>query len=266
MDLRNALEWVGLSDVGRQRTRNEDALAADLTTGLVMLADGMGGYLAGDIASEIAVLSIVADIAESAHGQNRGTFSPRENMVSAIQQANAVIHRLSTQTDRYASMGATLVAGLFVDNRLIVGHMGDSRLYRLRQQTLTQLTQDHSYVQEQVNAGELTAEEARWSPHRHLVTRALGVDAIAELELHEHPVEKGDVYLFCSDGLTDLVSDADIGSILLQSEQSLDQKAYTLVHMANALGGTDNISVILVRVKKRFASKLNSEGKPRKEA
>jgi PPM family protein phosphatase len=261
MDLNDALEVVRLSDIGLQRDRNEDVVASDLITGLVLLADGMGGYKAGDVASEIAALSITAEVAEAMqplHGK-RSVIGPSYGQIlsKAVNNANKVIYQLSGQSESCAGMGTTLIAGIFADDRLMVGHVGDSRLYRLREGKMSQLTQDHSYVQEMVNAGELTEAQARLSANKHLVTRALGVDVVVELELHEHEVHPQDIYLFCSDGLTDAVGDEEIQHILLNSSENLKAGAHALVRIANNYGGTDNISVILVGVKKSFANKRN---------
>ena len=266
--LSGVLEIVRLTDVGLMREHNEDAVASDESYGFVVLADGMGGYKAGEVASEIAVLSITADFTEAIDNKRHqaalqgqyldllGDIEFHADMLeNAVKHANGSIYHVSTTVAECQGMGTTLVLGIFVNNQLLVGHVGDSRLYRLRQQKLSQLTEDHSLLQEQIKAGLMTVEQARFSPHKNLVTRALGVDVDVELELHEYVVEVGDIYLLCSDGLSDLVDDLAIEAVLNTCFFDLEQAAQMLVQMANDNGGLDNISVILVRVKQSFESK-----------
>jgi protein phosphatase len=150
-------------------------------------------------------------------------------------------------------MGTTLVAGIFADNKLVVGHIGDSRMYRLRGGSLEQLTEDHSIVQEQINAGLITQEQAQTSSNKNLVTRALGIEPSVELELQVFDVEVGDLYLLCSDGLSDMVSDADIAETLREANGNITHAANKLVKLANEHGGVDNVSVMLAIIKKEFA-------------
>ncbi len=265
--LSGALEIVRLTDVGLLRDHNEDTVASDESYGFVVLADGMGGYQAGEVASEIAVLSITAELTEAIEHKTdfaNETTQAVDNLdlmrfeaqalASAVKHANESIFYVSNTVQECEGMGTTLVAGVFADNRLLVGHIGDSRLYRLRGQTLQQLTEDHSLLQEQINAGLMTVEQAKFSPHKNLVTRALGVDAQVELALNVHAVAVGDIYLLCSDGLSDMVDDSEIERTLNHCSGDLRFAAQTLVNMANDQGGQDNISVILVRVKQSFAS------------
>lgn len=254
MNLSGLLEIVRLTDVGLKRDHNEDAVAGDVESGLLVLADGMGGYKAGEVASEIAVLTIVAELKESladfAPGQvdlMTGLQRESELIQHAVAKANADIYHVSQTQPQCTGMGTTLVVALFTNNRVLVGHIGDSRMYRLRGQELVQLTEDHSLLQEQIRAGLITPEDARQSANKNLVTRALGVDPEVELELHEHVVLPGDIYLLCSDGLTDLVEDEEIYLTLSSLSANLDLAAHQLVQMANDYGGKDNISVILAR-------------------
>lgn len=262
MDLNNVLEIVRLTDVGLQRDHNEDAIASDGTIGLVILADGVGGYKAGEVASEMAVLSITAELKEamvthrpSQAGQVLDQQAEAQLILGAVKNANEVIYNVSQTQSQCAGMGTTLVVGLFTDNKLLVGHIGDSRMYRLRNQVLSQITTDHSLLQEQIKAGLITAEQAKYSTKKNLVTRALGVDPEVELELNEYDVEMGDMYLLCSDGLSDLVEDGTIQSTLNALSSNLTDTAHALVQMANDNGGKDNISVILVKVNKSFEYK-----------
>ncbi len=151
-------------------------------------------------------------------------------------------------------MGTTLVAALFTNNKVLVGHVGDSRMYGLRGDKFEQITEDHSLLQEQIKSGLITPEQAKLSNNKNLVTRAVGIDPTVELELHEYDVEVGDIYLLCSDGLTDLVDDVDIHAALAGLSSNLGMAANQLVQMANDNGGKDNISVILARVLKPFAA------------
>lgn len=258
MDLSDALEVVRLTDVGLLRDHNEDAIASDLTMGFVILADGMGGYKAGEVASEIAVLSITADLKEVMLNNRpsleaAGLKLPESQlMIDAVKQANEVIYHVSQTQLQCAGMGTTLVMGLFTNNKLLVGHIGDSRMYRLRGQMLSQITEDHSLLQEQLKLGLITPEQAKFSANRNLVTRALGTDPEVELTLNEYDVELDDVYLLCSDGLNDMVDDGAIQDALNENTFSLIEAAETLVQLANDNGGKDNISVILVKVKRTF--------------
>ncbi len=253
MNVSNAIKVVRQTDVGQIREHNEDAVASDLSIGLVLLADGMGGYKAGEVASEIAALVIAAEVTESMQGKPR--ISASLMLQDAVKKTNAIIYEISQNEPQCAGMGTTLVVALYANNKVVVGHIGDSRMYRLRGETLMQLTEDHSMVQEQINAGLITREQALVSTNKNLVTRALGVDPEVVLELQEFDVEVGDIYLLCSDGLSDLVQDDEIKNILLEMPSSLSQAANKLIQTANEYGGTDNISVVITAVKKEFSAK-----------
>jgi len=261
MDLTGALEVVRLSDVGQRRDHNEDAIASDIEIGLLVLADGMGGYKAGEVASEIAILTMLAELKETMAQLDPGQVDPVTGMqaeamllMDAAAKANASIFSVSESQPQCAGMGTTLVAALFTNNKVLVGHIGDSRMYRLRGERFEQLTEDHSLLQEQLSSGLITPEQAKLSNNKNLVTRAVGIDPAVELELHEHDVEVGDIYLLCSDGLTDLVEDADIHAVLSGWSSNPEMVANQLVQMANDNGGKDNISVILAKVLKPFAA------------
>ncbi|MDP2153610.1 MAG: Stp1/IreP family PP2C-type Ser/Thr phosphatase [Methylotenera sp.] len=267
MDLSEALEIVRLTDVGLLRSHNEDAIASDASIGFVILADGMGGYNAGEVASEMAVLSITAELKEALGSHPTHYALPdvdqpvlnkkilRKLMIDAVANANASIYHASQTYPHCAGMGTTLVLGLFINNQLLVGHIGDSRIYQLRNQRLVQMTEDHSLLQEQIKAGVITHEQAKSSSYKNLVTRALGIDSEVELALNEFDVEVGDVYLLCSDGLSDLVDDELIQSVLNHHVQNLTSAADALVQLANEHGGNDNISVILAKVNHLYEDK-----------
>lgn len=258
--LRDALEMVGMTDPGRVRSHNEDALLFDADLGFVVLADGMGGYNAGEVASG-ATVDAIDDVLRSEWllvSSNSKAGPPlrlqaQEMLTVAIARANSVVYEMARNEPLYAGMGTTLVAALFCDNHLVVGHVGDSRLYRYRNADFSCLTRDHSLLQMQLDAGLLTPEEARHASGRNLVTRAVGVEPEVESEIQTFAAMPGDVYLLCSDGLTEMVEDDLIGDVLGMYADNLPLAAQTLVAQANANGGRDNISVALVAVKRAYA-------------
>ena len=259
VNLGTALEIVTATDPGMVRSHNEDSIGTDAEIGLAVLADGMGGYNAGEVASGIAVAMLNTEMKQAfeshephavdAVGETLAEKFVRENSA----KANAAIYQTAKSQPQYAGMGTTLVVALFFDNRMTVGHIGDSRLYRLRGETFEQVTRDHSLLQEQIDSGMITKEQARYSQNKNLVTRAVGIDPEVETEIHTYSVEPGDIYLLCSDGLSDMVQDDDIHSTLSTLQSNLPLAAKQLVQLANDSGGRDNISVILVRVIEDFA-------------
>ena len=263
MNVSDAIKVVRLTDIGLVREQNEDSVASDLTIGLLVLADGMGGYRAGEVASEIAVLTLTAQVTEAMRNFDVNKYyasnvmPESEMLIDAVVHANATILQVSKEQPQCAGMGTTIVAAIFSNNKLTVGHIGDSRMYRLRVQRLTQLTEDHSLLQEQLNAGLITQEQAKTSTNKNLVTRALGIDEHVELELNEFTVEPGDLYMLCSDGLSDSVDDGVILRILLDANGNTDLAANLLVQAANEQGGKDNISVVIAIVNKPFISEKN---------
>ncbi len=257
MNVENAIKVARLTDIGLLRDHNEDAVASDLSIGLLVLADGMGGYKAGEVASEVAVLTLTAELTEAMLHKDAlklmpGLLPESQMLMSAIEHANATIYQISQEQPQCAGMGTTLVAAIFADNKLVVAHIGDSRLYCLRDETLIQVTEDHSLLQEQLNSGLISAEQAKTSHYKNLVTRALGIDPEVEPELQEFDVEVGDIFLLCSDGLSDLVDDALIKKILIDSNGNIEFAAANLVQIANEMGGKDNISVVIAMIKKPF--------------
>lgn len=236
------------TDSGRSRENNEDSVAFDEPTCLGVLADGMGGYNAGEIASGMATAFIKSELSRwlSEAGQQANLKEVRRALEICVGNANRSIFHAAVSNPQYSGMGTTLVVGVFRDSKLILGHIGDSRCYRWRNQALVQITKDHSLLQEQIDAGFLTPEQAAMSPNKNLVTRALGVEDEVILELHEHDVELGDVYLMCSDGLSDMMDDAAIARIL-KNGSSLEYMAGELISLANENGGRDNITVLLTQ-------------------
>lgn len=237
------------TDPGRARENNEDAVVHDDDTHLCVLADGMGGYNAGEIASGMATAFIKSEMARwlSEAGRHAKVKEIRRALEICVDNANRSIFNAASSNPQYSGMGTTLVVGVFHAATLVLGHIGDSRCYRLRNGELAQITKDHSLLQEQIDAGLITPEQASSSNIKNLVTRALGVEDAVALDLHEHTVEAGDYYLMCSDGLSDMVDDGEIASIL-GGESPIEQKAESLVVAANEHGGRDNISVLLVQV------------------
>ncbi|MDD4929692.1 MAG: Stp1/IreP family PP2C-type Ser/Thr phosphatase [Gallionella sp.] len=260
MNMTDVLEIVAKTDPGMVRAHNEDSVEIDAACGLVVLADGMGGYNAGEVASGLAVSVLVSEITGSLKHTSpltRDEETGDELGVSLINRgihnANASIYDAARKNEQYAGMGTTIVTALFYDNRVVVGHVGDSRLYRLRGGMLKPITRDHSLLQEQIDCGMITAENARYSRNRNLVTRGVGIDAEVVPEIHLYDVEVGDIYLLCSDGLNDMVEDDDIYSVLYAMQGNLALAAEQLIQTANDNGGRDNVSVILVKVKQDFA-------------
>lgn len=256
-----ALEVAGLSDPGMVRGHNEDAIAMHPSVGLVVLADGMGGYNAGEVASGIAttlisegVKSALEVISPHMEDATTGKSVAHRILRTEIDKANLAIFQTAQSQPQCAGMGTTLVTALFYDNRLTVAHVGDSRLYRLRGGNFEVITKDHSLLQEQLDSGFITPEQAKLSQNRNLVTRAVGIDPQLEAELNDYEVEIDDIYLLCSDGLNDMVDDEDIGLVLTTLRNNLPLAAGQLVQMANDNGGRDNVSVILVRIKNNFSA------------
>jgi len=249
--IHHELEVASRSDTGKVRPYNEDSVAADAAGGVAVVADGMAARRGADVAARIATKHLL----ESLRTQSGAT--PDRTVRDAFAAVNDAIAREAQANPSMQGMATTVVAAWFRGDRVSIAHVGDSRVYRFRGGQLERLTIDHSFIQEQLNAGTMTTSEARLSQSRHLVTRALGTDDAVAPDLSEHEVRPNDLYLLCSDGLHDLVDDSDIALALESLQPNLELAATTLVHMANDRGGLDNISVVLVRVKPQ-----KSSGKP----
>jgi len=259
MDLSQVLEIASHTDPGMVRSHNEDSIASIAEKGLVVLADGMGGYNAGEVASGMATTVITTELQQLLEDHPPHKVDPQSGQKAAmkmlreqIAKANASIYQASQSQPQYAGMGTTLVVALFYDNKMMVAHIGDSRLYRMRGDEFGQVTKDHSLLQEQIDAGVLTKEQAKYSSNKNLVTRALGIDPAVEAEIREYDTLPGDIYLLCSDGLSDMVSDEDIGMALQALGANLNLAAQQLVQMANDNGGRDNISAILIKILREY--------------
>jgi len=252
MSLQDSILIAGLTDQGLVREHNEDSIGSDPALGLLILADGMGGHKGGEVASAIAVDTVLATLKKTLpdiiHGQtdDRTGYSLESMAIeSAIKQANTAIYQASHNNAQYEGMGTTIVVLLFYDNRVSIAHVGDSRLYRLRDQKLEQLTRDHTLLQELVDRGLYTREEARQSLNKNLVTRAVGVNLTVEVDLLEDFGVPQDIYLLCSDGLTDMIDDQLIEDSILNYRSNLARLANELVSQAKSHGGKDNISALL---------------------
>jgi len=234
------------TDPGLIRQNNEDAVAFDHAAGLCILADGMGGYNAGEVASGMATAFIKSELGRWLFqaGKDANAKEVRRAIEICVENANHSIFNAANSNLQYSGMGTTLVVGAFQGNRFLLGHIGDSRCYRLRGQDF----------QQQVDAGLITPEQALTASNKNLVTRALGVEDTVLVEVNEFRVDVGDIYLMCSDGLSDMVLDGAIAAILAGTGAP-EQIAAELVRAANDAGGRDNISVVLVYVKEDSAKR-----------
>jgi PPM family protein phosphatase len=231
------VEQAGRTDVGRQRTANEDSLA--VRPPLFAVADGMGGAKAGEVASAVAVEAV-----ETARESNEPVEA---QLADIVRDANRRIYDLAVADESRRGMGTTLTLAKVHDDEVSLAHVGDSRAYRMRDGELMQLTRDHSLVAELERSGQITAEAAEHHPQRSIITRALGPEPDVEVDTYTLTGRDGDLFLICSDGLTSMISDDEVGSIL-RSAHSLDEAADSLVRAANQSGGKDNITVILFRL------------------
>lgn len=253
------IEIALASNVGRVRGNNEDAIEVDRGLGLLTLADGMGGYNAGEVASGLAVATTLAVVREQWPQLRHGQIDPASGLRSetlllqqALLAAHARIYQHSQTHAQCAGMGTTAIACLLYDRRLSIAHVGDSRVYRWRNGQLRQITRDHSLLEELIAHGRYSREAANQLVRKNIVTRALGVDATVEIDLLEEALQVGDVVLLCSDGLTDMLDDAAIAATIAERAPTLDRTAQALIERANARGGRDNISVVLARIDAPF--------------
>lgn len=259
MTLRGKLAHTQATDTGKVRDHNEDAIGSNIDIGLLVLADGMGGYNAGEVASGIAVKTVIELVTEACEREKReATDAPtglmRQTIIlrDAIMRANKLIYNTAQTQTQCEGMGTTIVACLFWDDRISIAHVGDSRLYRLRGEKFEQLTMDHSLLQELVDRGFYSQEEAQRSTNRNYVTRALGVEPTVDVEVGEERVAPGDHYVLCSDGLPDMVKDEDIHLTINTFNANLDMVGKQLIQLSNDNGGKDNVSVVIARVLEEF--------------
>jgi protein phosphatase len=259
MNLAQSLQSASLTDPGRVRDHNEDCIESRPEIGLYVLADGMGGYNAGEVASGMAT-SLIADGLQETWSpadllrmsRDEAKAASERMLREQINRANSAIFTTSQNNPECAGMGTTLVVCLYHDNFMTVAHIGDSRLYRLRGDSMEQVTRDHSLLQEQLDSGLITPEEAKLSQNKNLVTRALGIDPTVEPEIHVYETQKDDIFLLCSDGLSDMVEDEEIRLTLITLRQNPSLTVQQLVQAANDNGGRDNISAMLIRIAEPF--------------
>lgn len=262
MSLKGKVLLHGKTDVGSLRDHNEDAIGCDEDIGLAVLADGMGGHRGGEMASAITVSTVLEHIGEAARNiksgdtdEETGYSAESVAVFEAVTQANANVHESSENNAQYRGMGTTVVVLMFYDDRFTVAHVGDSRLYRLREGKLEQITRDHSLMQELIDRGFYTPEQARNSLNKNLVTRAIGIDAKVQIDIQEDVAMIDDIYMMCSDGVTDMIEDSVIEKALNDNIDDLDKAASELIRLANEAGGKDNISAMLAKPVKPFPAK-----------
>jgi protein phosphatase len=243
------------TDVGQKRQGNEDRFCLDPSLGLYVVADGMGGHAAGEVASRLAVETIQEWMEKYLSGADVAIVGPAvaagsaeaNFLLSSIRLANRIIFDSAKDRREYAGMGTTVVAVLTHGDRFVLAHVGDSRIYQIRGDRIVQVSRDHSFVQEQVDNGMMSAAEAHQSQYRHMITRALGLKESVDVDLTEQPARPGDVMLLCSDGLSDLLDDEDMLAAVRDHADDLNQACQALVDRANAKGGDDNITVLMVQ-------------------
>ncbi|MCZ6727900.1 MAG: Stp1/IreP family PP2C-type Ser/Thr phosphatase [Acidobacteria bacterium] len=240
------LEACGRSDIGKVRSRNEDSYAVLRDQHLLVVADGMGGHGNGDVASQIAV-EAVQEKYLGTEGEAEGELAIAERLQRAFSHAHDRIRAAGDEDNSLRGMGTTMIAAVIEDKSAVIGHVGDSRAYALRGTTLTQLTEDHSWVHEQVAAGHLSADQARKHPFKSVVTRALGGEQPVEADLRRVRLQSGDLLILCSDGLTTMLTDDEIAAVLIEGG-SIDEMSERLINAANEHGGADNTTVVLLAI------------------
>jgi len=252
--MRMDLSAHGLTHVGRQRQHNEDAFLVESGAKLFLVADGMGGHAAGEIASRIAVDSISEFILHTKeddgtwpHAYDEHYTRTTNRLMAALRMANQRVLEAMKKDARLRGMGTTVVACMADDEKMSVAHVGDSRAYLIREGQLSRITNDHSWVFEQVQAGMLTEAEAEKHPLRNVITRALGGALQVTPDASEISAQKGDVFLLCSDGLTGMVPETEILRVVTANASDLQKACQQLIDAANERGGLDNVTAVLVR-------------------
>jgi len=249
------VRFAGSTDVGRKRDHNEDSIFLPIAVRLAIVADGMGGHASGEVASKLAVDTMVEYYDRTAGNQpltwpykvDRDIHADVNRMVTSIMLANVEIHERAARDVACKGMGTTVDAIYILDDTVIIGHVGDSRVYRHRDGHLTQITEDHSLINDYIKMKRVTAEEAEHWPHKNVIVRALGMKDTVQVDIITEQPRVGDCYLLCSDGLSDMLSDAQISHII-REQRDLDTSVEKMIDAANEEGGMDNISVVLARI------------------
>ena len=251
------VRFAGDSNVGMKRAHNEDSFYLPESERLAIVADGMGGHASGEVASRMAVETISGFFKATQEEQqltwpfkmDKGHRYDVNRMVTAIKLANLKIHEQAQKDPRCHGMGTTVVSALFVDEALVVGHVGDSRLYRRRDGVFEQITEDHSLLNDYIKMKHLSPEEIAAFPHKNVIVRALGMKASVQVDVIVDAPRLGDVYLLCSDGLSGMVPDGEIAA-MMANESDLDRVCDRLISIANGNGGLDNVTVVAVRLER----------------
>jgi serine/threonine protein phosphatase PrpC len=249
------VRFAGDSNVGMKRAHNEDSFYLPESERLAIVADGMGGHASGEVASRLAVDTIAGFFKATQEEQqltwpfkmDKGHRYDVNRMVTAIKLANLKIHEQAQKDPRCHGMGTTVVSALFLDDALVVGHVGDSRLYRKRDGVFEQITEDHSLLNDYIKMKHLSADEIAAFPHKNVIVRALGMKDTVQVDVHVDAPRMGDVYLICSDGLSGMIKDEEMAEIAM-SDRDLDVVCERLITTANKNGGLDNITVVAVRL------------------
>ena len=253
------LKCAGLTDVGMARDHNEDDFYLCPDEALCVVADGMGGHQSGEVASRMAIEEITKYYKETADPETpielpywpfrRKKPESREErrLIAAMTKANSAIHTAAGTSEQYRGMGTTIVGAFFFDTGLYIGHVGDSRAYRFRDGVLSQISEDHSLANEYIRMGILRAEDVENFPYKNVITRAVGLAETVEVETHLHELKDGDLYILCSDGLSDPIRDSEMQKILCEYHEDLEACCRELVTTANRNGGPDNVTVVLAK-------------------
>lgn len=251
------LKIAGKTDVGKKRKNNEDFFVFESNLGLMIVADGMGGHNSGEVASKLATSICMEQLKKSLqtghvpvffHVPANPNHDPRSLLLGdCVKFSNMAVYEAAQGNIENKNMGTTLVAALWLDDKFAVAHVGDSRLYRYRNGELTQCTMDHSFVQDQINRGLITQEDAEKSDMQNLLTRSIGIEADVEVDVNEIDIKEGDFVLLCSDGLTKMLSHSEIGEAF-KSEADPDKIVEQLIEQANSKGGRDNVTAVVAKV------------------
>ena len=252
------LSSAGRTHVGMKRTHNEDSLRLFREENLFIVADGMGGHASGEVASQMSVETLAEFFRSTAEDDEitwpykleKGRKYEENRVVTGVKLSNRRIFESAARDAKLKGMGTTIVVTFFVNETIHVGHVGDSRVYRYRDGELFQITEDHSLLNDYIKMRQLTPEEIEAFPHKNVIVRALGMKETVQVDIASEQPQAGDVYLLCSDGLSGMLTDADMEVILAEGGDDLDKSCEALIDAANQNGGTDNITVILIRYEK----------------